>query len=77
MARLPKCNERDGKRCLFMRSKTGCCYALSNTDFKGKPCPFFKDMDRLSQREIYDYRSLKWVRKAEREGEKHDDLTGP
>lgn len=66
MARLPICKQHDGQRCLFMLSAIGCCYALSNTDFKGKPCPFFKDMDRLSQREIYDYRSLKWVRKAKK-----------
>jgi hypothetical protein len=50
---LPKCSDVRGG-CIACRGNHT-CICLSDTDFNGKPCPFYKDMSKMSMEEIRRY----------------------
>jgi len=52
----PKCKHPDGKLC--PANVTGKCIALSNADFGNKLCPFFKNSEEMSVKDLAEYKRV-------------------
>lgn len=46
----------------LMQTQDGHCSGLADTDFKGKPCPFYKDTRKLKATEIRRYLNRSWAK---------------
>lgn len=60
----PMC-PKNRKSC-FAYMSGGRCWSLKDTDFKGKPCPFYKDMSEVSSLVTYKKSCLETRRKTKK-----------